>query len=437
MQPSPPGPPGGASEARCAKCGAPVTWDPATGTLTCEYCGGHTTVPAPAHEVPEHSLAEAKARYMRAGPDREVRHVECGECGAVIDLPPNAAAGRCPFCGAEAVAVKAEAGERIAPEGVLPFTVSKEAAQEAYQKWLAKLHLRPSNLKSQAHLEQLVGAYLPYWAFDADAKTWWRAHWGKTVRSASGDVHLQWHNSSDVHTEEYRRLLVHASRGLPKALASAIEPFPLDEIVHYEPSYLAGFAAELPATQPLDGWHTAREIMEADEKEAVLEHLEAKTITSLKMKTAYSKVGFRGLLLPVWIAAYRYGDTTYRFLVNGRTGKVEGKAPWSPVKVGLVGLAVAALVAIIAIPIVGTVRTTKVVVTHKGNTTYVNFVRKQTVPHVVVKGPGGLAGPMRPIKLKHVNPQSFRYGLRPVQPQAHPRHRASSGASGARGPPPG
>ena len=33
--------------------------------------------------------------------------------------------------------------------------------------------------------------------------------------------------------------------------------------------------------------------------------------------------------VPVWISAYRYGDTLYRFLVNGQTGKVHGDVPTS------------------------------------------------------------------------------------------------------------
>jgi hypothetical protein len=35
------------------------------------------------------------------------------------------------------------------------------------------------------------------------------------------------------------------------------------------------------------------------------------------------------VLLPIWIAAYRYNGKPYQFLVNGQTGEVVGKAPWS------------------------------------------------------------------------------------------------------------
>ena len=35
------------------------------------------------------------------------------------------------------------------------------------------------------------------------------------------------------------------------------------------------------------------------------------------------------MLLPVWVAAFRFVGRPYRFVVNGRTGEVQGERPWS------------------------------------------------------------------------------------------------------------
>ncbi|MCC5999708.1 MAG: primosomal protein N' (replication factor Y) - superfamily II helicase, partial [Pararhodobacter sp.] len=48
------------------------------------------------------------------------------------------------------------------------------------------------------------------------------------------------------------------------------------------------------------------------------------------------------LLLPIWMAAYRYHDKSYRFIVNAQTGKVQGERPWSAWKIA--GAVLAALV---------------------------------------------------------------------------------------------
>ena len=49
------------------------------------------------------------------------------------------------------------------------------------------------------------------------------------------------------------------------------------------------------------------------------------------------------MLLPIWIAAYRYQDKPFQFLVNGQTGEVVGKAPWSWIKITLFVLLIVAI----------------------------------------------------------------------------------------------
>jgi hypothetical protein len=56
-------------------------------------------------------------------------------------------------------------------------------------------------------------------------------------------------------------------------------------------------------------------------------------------------VTFKHVLLPVWLAAYKYRGKSYRFVVNGRTGAVQGERPWSAWKIAfavILGLIVAA-----------------------------------------------------------------------------------------------
>ena len=68
------------------------------------------------------------------------------------------------------------------------------------------------------------------------------------------------------------------------------------------------------------------------------------------MNTRYFNVTFKHALLPVWISAYRFHDRTFRFLVNARTGEVQGERPYSWVKITLAVLA--AIVAILTIMLI-------------------------------------------------------------------------------------
>ena len=64
------------------------------------------------------------------------------------------------------------------------------------------------------------------------------------------------------------------------------------------------------------------------------------------VQTAVSDVTFKHILLPVWLAAYKYRGKTYRFVVNGQTGRVQGERPWSAWKITfavILGLIVAGI----------------------------------------------------------------------------------------------
>ena len=60
---------------------------------------------------------------------------------------------------------------------------------------------------------------------------------------------------------------------------------------------------------------------------------------------------FKHILLPVWLAAYKYRGKTYRFVVNGQSGRVQGERPYSAWKIAaavIAALAVAAGIALLA-----------------------------------------------------------------------------------------
>ena len=63
------------------------------------------------------------------------------------------------------------------------------------------------------------------------------------------------------------------------------------------------------------------------------------------MHTEFGTITFKHILLPVWISAYRFKNQPYRFLVNARTGEVQGERPWSWIKIALATTGVAATLA--------------------------------------------------------------------------------------------
>src|SRR5262249_19656075 len=65
------------------------------------------------------------------------------------------------------------------------------------------------------------------------------------------------------------------------------------------------------------------------------------------VNTQHLGVTFKHILLPVWLAPYRYQQQTYQILVNGRTGKVVGTRPYSWMKIALLVLVILAVLGIV------------------------------------------------------------------------------------------
>ena len=69
------------------------------------------------------------------------------------------------------------------------------------------------------------------------------------------------------------------------------------------------------------------------------------------IETQLGNLTFKHILLPVWLAAYKYRGKTYRLVVNGRTGRVQGERPYSAIKITIaviIGLIAAALIGYMA-----------------------------------------------------------------------------------------
>jgi hypothetical protein len=65
------------------------------------------------------------------------------------------------------------------------------------------------------------------------------------------------------------------------------------------------------------------------------------------IKTHYSAVTFKHLLLPVYAGAYRLNQKVFQVVVNGRTGEVQGDRPYSFWKIALLVLSILLVILVI------------------------------------------------------------------------------------------
>lgn len=132
------------------------------------------------------------------------------------------------------------------------------------------------------------------------------------------------------HHGSYDDLLICASKGLSEGLVRVLEPFHTSQnLVGYQASYLSGWGAEEYAVGPKEAWDKGQQRFEQHEYSACSAQVPGDTHRNLRISMRLSSVTWKHCLLPVYVAAYRYNDKVYRFLVNGETGKVSGEAPYS------------------------------------------------------------------------------------------------------------
>jgi hypothetical protein len=258
-------------------------------------------------------------------------------------------AGECDFCGSPLVAQPRNADPVLAPEGVLPFRVTQEAATGAIRDWLASRWFAPNALKKFAAQESIGGVYLPFWTYDAYTSSEYEGergeHYtttesytetdsqGNTVTRTREVQHTRWHPASGRVERWFDDLLVPATKSLPPARLTALEPWDLSELTPYEPEYLSGFKAQRYQVALDEGFELAKQLAAPVIDSDARRDIGGDEQRVSRVSTRYSAITFKHLLLPVYVGAYRFRERVYQVVVNGRTGEVQGERPYSVWKI--------------------------------------------------------------------------------------------------------
>ncbi|GGH29614.1 replication restart DNA helicase PriA [Cribrihabitans marinus] len=337
----------------CAQCGADYRFSPEQGALICDHCGDRQEVtagPWGGGSLRELDFDTALAQKLPDSEIEETRVLSCPNCAAQVEFDPATHAAECPFC-ATPVVTDTGINRHIKPRGVLPFALDERSAHKAMSDWLGRLWFAPNGLRDYARKgRRMQGIYVPYWTFDADTKSRYRGERGvvyyvtRTVmvdgkKQTRQVPKVRWSPKSGRVARFFDDVLVLASHALPKTYTDALEPWDLAALEPYQPEYLAGFRAEAYTVELSEGYTEAREHMARVIERDVRFDIGGDRQRVHDIDTSVRDVTFKHILLPVWLAAYKYRGQTYRFVVNGRSGRVQGERPWSALKITLAVLA--------------------------------------------------------------------------------------------------
>jgi ribosomal protein S27AE len=327
----------------CPRCGGKLAFNPYQRALACGYCGYKLSeLDVVAGGTLEQdfvaTLPTAKAhRWELPGS----RALHCQGCGAIFALPPARVAGACPFCESPHVVETAETRELVQPEGLVPFQFDADVAAQYVRRWLADPS-HPGDLGKKAALVPPRGVYLPYWTFDVggDVKVY-----GPATPPVPGKAYTVLPGSGrpsplETYPVFYNDLLVSASHSLPAELLGDLTDFDSTLLAPYAPDLLADWPAEIYQISMSDASLVARQRAFEETKKRIRISF---GIMADAMAERFSSAGiainaYKLVLLPVWVAGYRYNETSYLVLVNGQTGKLVGQMPHSGFQKLLAGL---------------------------------------------------------------------------------------------------
>eukprot|EP01103_Thecamoeba_quadrilineata_P007956 TRINITY_DN17767_c0_g1_i1.p1 TRINITY_DN17767_c0_g1~~TRINITY_DN17767_c0_g1_i1.p1 ORF type:complete len:392 (+),score=92.63 TRINITY_DN17767_c0_g1_i1:24-1178(+) len=268
-----------------------------------------------------------------------------------------------------------------------PFLIGPEKIPGLLRKWLETLWFAPSDILDKVTVSKSEPYYLPYWIFYATTRTPFSAEMCIIKEEKMEDRRVQretWIRATGLQRTAYRDILLLGasdSRDRQRAKAFDRSDWKLDRVIYQDPfpahitnetkvevskgGLLKNLTNKLEKTLEENGITGAgqlgkttprpdqllacsdadsawlpyeKKVVAVHEKEAAskqifLQH-KADRIKNLDVAVAYGEKLERKVHLPIFECSYVYETRSYKFVVNGHSGKISGDRPWGAGRIG-------------------------------------------------------------------------------------------------------
>lgn len=323
---------------KCSACGADMIFDVESGKLKCPYCGTSDDVEANAFENERDFNSFDESLISK---EEGTVTYRCPNCHAETVMREFGASAKCPFCGATNI-IALEDMPGLKPDAILPFKVTKDEASARSKKWVRGKLFAPSSLKKIFAPDKMEPVYQPAFSFDSDTVSRYDGRLGEdyTVTVGTGknrrtETRTRWYYVHGNHLKNFTNVVIEASPHLDQKQMDKIGPFDIFNSVEYNKEFLAGFMAERHDISVNDGFAVAKNKMDAEIRSEIIAQYNADRVDYLNVDTKHTSTAFKNMLLPVYCCTFKFKSKVYNYFVNGRTGRVNGKTPLSPWKVGI------------------------------------------------------------------------------------------------------
>lgn len=324
---------------KCPCCGGAISFDSTAQKMKCPYCDTEFDLETlksydeglKADRGDDMSWDTGSFGLWQEGEDEELSVYICSSCGGEIIADETVSASHCPFCGNPVIFKNRLSGE-LKPDCVIPFKLDKKAAKEALRKHLEGKRLLPKVFKSENHIDEIKGVYVPFWLFDATADT--RVRYRATTVRFWSDANYNYTATSFYNLFRsgslgFEHVPVDGSLKMPDDLMESLEPFDFSEAVDFQTAYLSGYFADKYDVTAEESINRANRRIRAS-AEDTLRNTVSPAYTSVipeNSSVCFSGSRTRYALYPVWLLNTTWNGQKYTFAMNGQTGKFVGDLP--------------------------------------------------------------------------------------------------------------
>lgn len=366
----------------CPQCGSTeVARKGVTLSLMCQFCRYEWvgTRLEDAHGLGE-GIGELEGRQFMSGAADITSHddlvtLKCQGCGSevVVDTA-HSLESRCHWC-RSVLSINDKIPNGAVPDGVLPFSVAKEAAVEHIAKFVNKRQFFANKkFKEEFKADNVMGVYLPYMTVDGNVGAVFHGEGEVETRRytvKTGKTSTTYYDANvfdvvrdfDLHIDD---LIVESSstrsfidnKANTNNIINSLLPYDVKEMVAFDSNYLGDFSAEkrdlniddVAARAHIQFLTMSRESVRDDitgYDRGVRWHSEQLTVHGSRWASVF---------LPVWLYSYAQkmdnGHVMVHYIaVNGRNGACMGSVPVNKGRLWAVTIAASVATAAVAWPL--------------------------------------------------------------------------------------
>ncbi len=347
----------------CLSCGGELAFDAEVQAMKCPNCGNVVPISpdvARPGRVGKKDLDSAMRQLAQLQAAAQThfsgdKEVVCQNCGGRTLFSGTLTATRCPYCNTPIQRDDVQAAPtRLPMDGILPLQISQKDAQARIEEWINSRRFAPNAFKKYRTLGSFTSVYLPYFSYDAATTTdytgmrgvyrtvYERDSEGRTVTRTVTD----WYPAAGTVRNQFEDVTGHASRGLDDEKVTELEPWPMNYSHQYSPQFVAGHLARTYDWDAMETFNLrAGPRMAAVIDSTIMSDIGGNVQQIHSRNTTWLMLRFAQLALPVWMLTVTFKNQPFQVAINGVTGEVQGRRPWSWIKITLLVLFIAAVLA--------------------------------------------------------------------------------------------